>query len=226
MYRPFMPLGLAVLFAFGSATTTAAAPIILDDFSTFPGTWSNPPGQAPGTLQSNTTRTLILGGAGLDNLGDAIQINTTTQQFIVAHSPLSDFPVTLSYNLSGSFSTSNAVILQFQTLDLEMLIQLDVTTTSGTLTATYTVPAQLSPFTFLLPFSSLSGPGNLANTTGISITFNSDRRENIDFILRGDSGGIQFNGEDLPEPGTLASFALLGLLGGWVVRRRMRQTNG
>lgn len=39
MYRPFMPLGLAVLFAFGSATTTAAAPIILDDFSTFPGVW-------------------------------------------------------------------------------------------------------------------------------------------------------------------------------------------
>ena len=79
MYRPFMPFGLAVLFALGSATTTAAAPIILDDFSTFPGTWSNPPGQAPGTLQSNTTRTLILGGAGLNNVGDAIQINTTTQ---------------------------------------------------------------------------------------------------------------------------------------------------
>jgi hypothetical protein len=224
MYRPFMPLGLAVLFAFGSATTTAAAPIILDDFSTFPGTWSNPPGQAPGLLQSNATRTLILGGAGLNNVGDAIQINTTTQQFIVSHPPLSDFPVTLSYNLSGSFNTSNAVILQFETLDLNMLIQLDVTTTSGTLTATYTVPAQLSPFTFLLPFSSLSGPGNLANTTGISITFNSDQRKNIDFILRGDSGGSQF--EDLPEPGTLASFALLGLLGGWVVRRRMRQTNG
>jgi hypothetical protein len=226
MYRPFMPLGIAVLFAFGSATTTAAAPIILDDFSTFPGTWSNPPGQAPGPLQSNATRTLILGGAGLDNVGDAIQINTTTQKFIVAHSPMSDFPVTLSYNLSGSFNTNNAVILQFETLDLEMLIQLDVTTISGTLTATYTVPAQLSPFTFLLPFSSLSGPGNLANTTGISITFNSDQRKNIDFILRGDSGGIQFNGEDIPEPGTLASFALLGLLGGWVVRRRMRQTNG
>jgi hypothetical protein len=225
MYRPFMPLGLAVLFALGSATTTAAGPIItLDDFSTFPGAWT--PVLPPGTLQSNTTRTLILGGAGLTNLGDAIEINTTTQQFSVSHSAMSNFPVTLSYNRSGSFSTSNAVILQFETLDLEMLIQLEVTTISGKLTATYTVPAQLSPFTFLLPFSSLSGPGNLANTTGISITFNSDQRKNIDFILRGDSGGIQFNGEDIPEPGTLASFALLGLLGGWVVRRRMRQTNG
>jgi hypothetical protein len=218
----FLAVLATTCLSLGWSSTVTAAPIILDDFSTFPGTWSNPPGQAAGTLQSNPTRTLILGGAGLNNVGDAIQINTGTQQFIVAHSPQSDFDVTLSYSTSGNFNSSNAVILQFQTLDLEMVITMTVNTTSGNLTANYTVPPQLSPFTFSLPFSSLAGSGNLANTTGISLTFNSDNRKNIDFILSGDAGGIILNG-DLPEPGTLATLGLIGVVGGLAVRRRLRQ---
>ena len=220
--RTLLAVLVAAGFSLGWSSTLTAAPIILDDFSTYPGTWSNPPGQAPGILQSNATRTLILGAPGLSNIGDGIQINTTTQQFIVAHSPLSDFAVTLSYNVSGSFSPANQVILQFETLDLEMLITMTVNTTSGSLSATYTIPPQLSPFTFLLPFSALSGPGNLANTTGISLTFNSDNRNNIDFILKGDAGGIQLNGV-VPEPGTLAALALIGVVGGLALRRRLRK---
>ena len=216
----FLAVLATTCLSLGWSSTVTAAPIILDDFSKFPGTWTNV--QGPGTLQSNTTRTLILGGAGLNNVGDGIQINTGTQQFIVAHSPQSDFDLTLSYNTPGNFSSSNAVILQFETLDIEMVITMTVNTMSGNLTANYTVPPQTTPFTFTLPFSSLAGSGNLANTTGISLKFNSDNRKNIDFILRGDAGGIILNG-DLPEPGTLATLGLIGVVGGLALRRRLRK---
>ncbi|MCS7022453.1 MAG: hypothetical protein NZU63_11565, partial [Gemmataceae bacterium] len=136
-----------------------------------------------------------LGPPGLVNPGDAISINTVAQQFIVAHSPIStsNWAVTLSYNVSGSFSPSNQILLYFDSLDLNMLITLTVTTTSGNLTATYNIvtPGPTLDFTVALPFSSLAGPGNLANTTGISITFNSGNIPDVDFVLFGKDRGIQ-----------------------------------
>ncbi len=223
MFRRLAPLGVIAVMIGGLTTnaTTTAAPIILDDFSQNPGSWSN--GTPAGTLQNSPPRNLSI-DKDLSG-GDFIEVNTTKQTFESTRGVGKDYALTLGYTVNGSFTGSNQIILDFASLDLPMDVQLVVHTTSGPLQATYTIPTTGpgNPFTFFLPFSSLTGGSLswLSNTTGIDIIFNYNNKTDIDFLLRGDTGGIKLNG-NIPEPATLASFGLMGLVGGLVLRRKLR----
>ena len=229
MYRPHTAVALAALLALGPATSAPAAPILIDDFSI--------PTVAAGGVASGLPLTTSLGGgitrtitaSGTFTDASTFQINVPANTFTLNTATGQTITITMEYTLSTPISISANSTIEFNVLSYDLgpfNIQLQLFSGMSTLyTQAVTLPPPSpSPGSAFVQF----GPfGPLANVDKIVLTFNNSGtpRTDLDFRIGGDGGGIRLN-DDLPEPGTLASFALLGLLGGWIVRRRMRQTNG
>jgi hypothetical protein len=223
---------LALIAAACWSPNANAAPILLDDFSTA-GFTANP--VASGTLQTQgvlgSPRTVIVGAPGLQNGGDFIGVLTGPKQFSSQSAANSAFTTTLSYTFAPlTLSTASNLGLGFVSIDggstdpthLSALLQ--VNTTSGTLSETLSFPSGNSLQNFLIPFAALTGSGDLSHTTGITLTFNTavgGPSPGADFILSGDTG-IHIFDNPVPEPASLATFGLIGLVSVVVVRRKLK----
>jgi hypothetical protein len=105
---------------------------------------------------------------------------------------------------------------------LETFIQL--TTTSGPLTASVSFPDSTGPVGFSVPFSAFSGPGSFSSVTGLRIFFNDSNgpfaggfgEPQTDFQLNSLSLRI------IPEPGSLLVWGLVGVTAVVYSRRRLK----
>lgn len=217
-------LAVALLGAFGQSAS--AAPIILDDFTAASGSWN--PVTAPGTLQTQgvagSPRTLILNAPGLLNGGDFLGVGGGT--FSMQSASNSTYSTTLGYNFGPlALQAGNQIGIDFNSLDAgsnitnQISALLEVNTSTGTLSKT--VLFTEGTFSYLIGLNGLSGIGNLNSTTGIRLTFNSTNDQGVDFVINGQPG-IRIFGNPEPEPATLATFGLMGLMGGFVARRKLK----
>jgi hypothetical protein len=206
------------------ASSVSAAPIVLDDFQNNPGTWN--PVTAPGVLQNNADRTLTLGVPGLQNGGDFLGVGGG--QFSFQSNTISTYSASLEYSFGPvALSGANNLALDFLSIDAgstlvtDLSVLMEVITSTGTLSQAFLLPEGNFPQSFLLSFAGLAGAGDLASTIGLRLTFNNVNDAGVDFILTGDDGVRITNGE-IPEPATLATFGLMGLVGGIVARRKLK----
>lgn len=226
---------LAAAVALAFAGSVSAAPITIDTFD-FP----NPgamygTGTGAGTLRTNDTHGSILGQRDLVlnhplvNVAELIRIGVATANpflgqgiFEVNSNAMSVFSVTLNYDNFGTLDFSNDLgialaILAYNNGSVTTQNQIVLTTATGTLTATATFPnVSPGPQSFLMPFSSFTGPGDLSQVTGIAVTFNSNNSGGFDAAL--DSISVV----PIPEPTTWATFGALAAFGGFAARRRLR----
>lgn len=216
---------LAVLSIVSSSSPAGAAPIVLDTFSGAVSSWN--PATPPGVLQANGTRTLTLGIPGLQNGGDFVSVGGGT--FSHQSNTTSNFTTQLAYSFGpADLSTGQGLHINFDSIDAGSSVTnrlsalIEILTSTGTLSATIFFPEGNFAQDFLVPYVALSGPGNLNSAIGARITFNNIGDAGVDFILSGDRP-LLLNGE-VPEPTTIATFGLIGLLGGAAVRRRLKKT--
>ncbi len=223
--KALFSLGVALASLTAFAQSASAAPIVLDNFTASPGIFG--PVQGPGVLQSNGTRTLILGAPGLLNGGDFVAIGGGI--FSSQSNTTSTFSTTLAYSFAPIVqSPAGSLGIDFLSLDAgssstnQMSLLLEVVTSTGTLSQAFLIPEGNFLQPFLLSFGGLSGVGNLNSTIGVRLTFNNINDAGVDFIVSSSNGGIRIFGEPEPEPATLATFGLMGLMGGFVARRKLK----
>ena len=225
--RALLLLGLTVASLGAFTQNASAAPIVLDAFTAAPGSWST--GTAPGVLQSQgvagSPRTLTLNPPGLANGGDFLGVGGG--QFSFQSNSSSTYSAALSYDLGASLPFQTTDFLKFQFLSLDggsgltdkISTELKVFTDTGTLTKNILFTE--GTFNYNIDFNGLSGAGNLSGTTGIQLTFNNINDQGVDFVLGG-NGLIIIRENPVPEPATLATFGLMGLVGGFAARRKMK----
>jgi hypothetical protein len=219
-------LGLTVASLGALGQSASAAPIILDNFTAASGSWN--PVTAPGTLQTQgvagSPRTLVLNAPGLLNGGDFLGVGGGTFSF--QSNSGSTYSASLGYTFAPlALQAGNQLGIDFNSLDAgsnvtnQISALLEVTTSTGTLFKN--ILFSEGTFNYLIGLNGLSGIGNLNSTTGIRLTFNNTNDQGVDFVINGQPG-IRIFGDPEPEPATLATFGLIGLMGGFVARRKLK----
>lgn len=205
-------------------STAPAAPIIIDDFST--------PTVASGGVQKDLPLTTNLGGgitrtisaSGTFSDASTYQINSPANTFTLNTATGQTITIKMEYTFSTALNIPTNSQLEFNVLSYDLGpfgIKAELFSGSTPLwNNTITLPSpSSSPGSAFVSF----GPfGPLPNVDKIVLTFNTGGRSDLDFRIGGDGGGIKLN-DDVPEPGTLATFGVIGLLGGLAIRRRLRR---
>jgi hypothetical protein len=218
----------AVIVAIAGCTlswsTAGAAPIVVDDFST-PTVSAAAVTSLPLTtnLGGGITRTIT--ATGSFDAASTYQINTPVNTFTLNTATNQTITIQMKYDFSSSLSFPGNTTIEFNVLSYDLgpfdikAVLLDSSNNvlySQTITLPSPSPSPGSAFVSFGPFGPISGISSLV------LTFNSGGRTDLDFRIGGDGGGIQFN-DQVPEPGTLATFGMIGLVGGLALRRRLRQ---
>ena len=208
---------------------TASGAFTVDTFST-----PSPPsvftvGTTPAATHSGTgilgTRTLsssaaLTAGSTVSIGGGTFQVFTST---LALESTLTYSGAGFPLNLTGQ-----GLQLDFTFLDggtpTTTVFAVTLNTSTGALTGSITLADSLVPFSALLSFASLTGPGTLGSVNSLSIGFNDtgSPQAGADFIL--DALSIEPAGSvSVPEPSSMMVLgaAVLGVL--WQVRRRGRR---
>lgn len=210
---------VASLGAFGQSAS--AAPMLIDDFSSTVAPFSS--GSQVTNLGGGVTRTITINGSALGL--SAVSVNSTVPNALDSFaSSLSAFSTVLQYDFAAqNFLPTDSILLPFlasnggtgaTTLDLKVEL---LGGPGGSLN--FAIADNASPFNLPISFGAF-GPGPFNGITGIRFTFNQDLTNATDFTLGGD-GGIRITGDPVPEPATLATFGLMGLVGGFVARRKL-----
>lgn len=228
----FLAVLATACLSLGWSSTLPAAPIILDDFSV-----PNPANSFNFNTSQTVTNSLV---------GDLKLTRTVTLNVVTATTDPSVFTIgggtkgklnlnsdashlvemTLEYTGFSSFSLSKGATVQLpvQFHDRKSDVQLKITGSSGTQTITQNIPAiNIGDPIFFANFTLSSAVSNINN---ISFFFNysgsNPERNGYDIILAGGDQPVRIF-QDIPEPGTLATLGLIGVVGGLAVRRRLRQ---
>jgi len=229
MRRIVSTLALALAATACWSPNANAAPIVLDNFSVGAGPFGAvTPG--PATLQGpigiggGISRTISISAPGFTSVGDGLQVGGGLFQFATLNVGTS---TTANYTFSPvSLSGANSLGMDFTFIDggvgnpTTMSMLLTVHTSTGDLTKTVVFPNVSSLTAFNVPLTGLAGVGTLGSTTGIAFTFNNINDPGVDFILTNQNGGIRIF--DTPEPASLATFGLIGLVSAVVVRRKLK----
>ncbi len=228
MFRTLLAAALTLAFA----SSASAAPIIVDTFDTpttasvvgfgNPKTGSFAPLSGSGILG---TRALSYnGGAGNFLLFEGVAVGAGS---LILGTQSSAVQVNLAYSGFGTLNLTG-----FTSLDLIFVpifdagvgtfdIVVTLATSTGNLTMTFIPPGAIAPGggVFAIPLAGLTGPGNLANVTGITLNLNDGGSPSAaaDFTL----SQIQFS-PPVPEPATIATLGLMGLFGGYFARRKLK----
>ncbi|MBA2227115.1 PEP-CTERM sorting domain-containing protein [Thermogemmata fonticola] len=227
----FLAVLATTCLSLGWSSTVTAAPITLDDFSV-----PNP----ANTFNFNSSQTVTNSG-----VGDLNATRTVTLNVISASSGLSVFSIgggttgnldlnsnsshivemTLAYTGFTPFSLPSGANIQLpvQFHDRKADIKLTIVG-SSTQTIVQTVPTiNVGDPIHFANFVLTSGINNI---TDISFSFNysgsNPNRNGYDIILAGGDQPVRIF-QDVPEPGTLATLGLIGVVGGLALRRRLRK---
>jgi hypothetical protein len=220
----FLPLLASTCLALGWSSTSSAAPILIDDFSTptvsAAGVATGLPLTTP--LGGGITRTITASGTFTN--ASTYQINVPPNTFTLNTATGQTITLTIEYTFSTPLNISANSTLEFNVLSYDLGpfgIKLDMFSgVSNLYTQTISLPnPSPSPGSAFVSF----GPfGPLSNVDKITLTFNTGPISDLDFRIGGDGGGIKLN-DEIPEPGTLATLGLIGVVGGLALRRRLRQ---
>ena len=237
---------LAAVVALVLAGNASAAPIIIDTFNdpvspgqtvmSGPLTGSLASVTGAGVLNGAGTRDVSYSGVNANTIpannfrpaGEFLSVNGVIPSTLALATFDSAIQVDLKYSGFGTLDASAQTTLDLifntifdkgvnPTFDIDILL----TTASGMLSGVFQAPGGFVPNggTLQVPLSMLTGSGSLSTITQIEVRLNDNGSPSAgaDFAL----DQLQFSAP-IPEPATLATLGLMGMCGGFFVRRKLK----